>query len=201
MINCSCVPSAISHHPSAFSPQPSSVFYQPSAFSPQPSSVFYQPSAFSLQPSAFSHLPSSIRHHPSYLACCPTEAKTDKSKTPISLSTHSTSYSLRQPINNHRVVPRYQNIKIIVGFCDYFFKPLPMWVRGLVRGGTLLRQEPTEKVHNVKWINNWTLLTGLLRNVKLLHIINAKYLRISLIFSTLAENFCYVRKLSTNPIK
>ena len=62
-------------------------------------------------------------------------------------------------------------------------------------------RESTEKVHNVKWINNWTLLTGLLRNVKLLHIINVKYLRISLIFSTLAENFCYVRKLSTNPIK
>ena len=48
-------------------------------------------------------------------------------------------------------------------------------------------RESTEKVHNVKWINNWTLLTGLLRNVKLLHIINAKYLRISLIFSILAE--------------
>ena len=55
-------------------------------------------------------------------------------------SSHLIVYSLRQPINNHRVVPRYQNIKIIAGFCDYFFKPLPMRVRGLVRGGTLLRQ-------------------------------------------------------------
>ena len=81
-----------------------------------------------------------IRHHPFYIAYCPIEAKTDMSTTPISLSTRPISYSLRQPINNHRVVPRYQNIKIIVGFCDYFFKPLPMWVRGLVRGGTLLRQ-------------------------------------------------------------
>ena len=48
--------------------------------------------------------------------------------------------------------------------------------------------EPTEKVHNVKWINNWALLTWLLRKVKLLYIINAKYLCISLIFSTLAKN-------------
>ena len=49
--------------------------------------------------------------------------------------------------------------------------------------------EPTEKVHNVKWINNRVPLVGLLRNVKLLYIINFKYLYISLIFSTLAENF------------
>ena len=25
----------------------------------------------------------------------------------------------------HRVVPRYQNTRIIVGFCDYSFKPHP----------------------------------------------------------------------------
>ena len=62
-------------------------------------------------------------------------------------------------------------------------------------------RESTEKVHNVKWINNWTLLTGLLRNVKLLHIINAKYLRISLIFSILAEKFSYARRLSANPVE
>lgn len=61
--------------------------------------------------------------------------------------------------------------------------------------------ESTEKVHNVKWINNWTLLTGLLRNVKLLHIINVKYLRILLIFSTLAEKFSYARRLSANPVE
>jgi hypothetical protein len=36
--------------------------------------------------------------------------------------------------------------------------------------------EPTEKVHNVKWINIRALLTGLLRKVKLLYIINVKCL-------------------------
>ena len=61
--------------------------------------------------------------------------------------------------------------------------------------------ESTEKVHNVKRINSWALLTGLLRKVKLLYIINAKHLCISLIFSTLAENFSYARRLSANPIK
>ena len=62
-------------------------------------------------------------------------------------------------------------------------------------------REPTEKVHNVKWVNNWTLLTGLLRNVKLLYIINVKYLCILLIFSTLAEKFSYAKRLSANPFK
>jgi hypothetical protein len=45
------------------------------------------------------------------------------------------------------------------------------------------------------------LLTGLLRKVKLLYIINVKCLCISLIFSTLAENFSYARRLSANPIE
>ena len=66
---------------------------------------------------------------------------------------------------------------------------------------SIMTLESTEKVHNVKWINNWTLLTGLLRNVKLLHIINVKYLRISLIFSTLVEKFSYARRLSANPVE
>jgi hypothetical protein len=33
--------------------------------------------------------------------------------------------SMRQPIKKTSRVPRYQNIKIIDGYCDYFFKPLP----------------------------------------------------------------------------
>jgi hypothetical protein len=32
---------------------------------------------------------------------------------------------MRQPKNNSSRVPAYQNIKIIGGYCDYFFKPLP----------------------------------------------------------------------------
>ena len=44
-------------------------------------------------------------------------------------------------------------------------------------------------------------MAEILRIVKLLHIINIKYLYISLIISTLAENFCYAWRLSTNPIK
>ena len=36
--------------------------------------------------------------------------------------------SMRQPIKKTSRVPRYQNIKIIDGYCDYFFKPLP-WNR------------------------------------------------------------------------
>jgi hypothetical protein len=34
-------------------------------------------------------------------------------------------------------VPRYQKTKKIGGFCDFLFKPLPLRVRGLERGGTL----------------------------------------------------------------
>ena len=47
-------------------------------------------------------------------------------------------------------VPRYQNIKIIGGFCDYFFKPLP-WrgQRGLglrLRSALPLATEGTQEV-------------------------------------------------------
>ncbi len=35
--------------------------------------------------------------------------------------------SMRQPIKKHRVVPRYQNLEKIVGFCDFLFKPLSVW--------------------------------------------------------------------------
>ena len=45
------------------------------------------------------------------------------------------------------------------------------------------------------------LLTVVTRKVKLLYIINVKYLCISLFFSTLAEKFSYARRLSANPIK
>ena len=38
-------------------------------------------------------------------------------------------------------------------------------------------------------------MAEILRIVKLLYIINTKYLCISLIFSTLTENFCYARRL------
>ena len=81
------------------------------------------------------------------------------------------------------------------------YEPRECTYEGECTGTCPFCEESTEKVHNVKWINNWTLLTGLLRNVKLLHIINVKYLRISLIFSTLAEKFSYARRLSANPIE
>ena len=62
-------------------------------------------------------------------------------------------------------------------------------------------EEPTEKVHNVKWVNNWTLLTGLLRNVKLLYIINFKYLCILLIFIIFSEIVSYAKRLSAHTFK
>ncbi len=40
--------------------------------------------------------------------------------------------SMRQPIKKHRVVPRYQNLEKIVGFCDFLFKPSHIG-EGLVR--------------------------------------------------------------------
>ena len=39
---------------------------------------------------------------------------------------------MRSRRKHHRDVPRYQNIKIIDGFCDYFFKPSNIG-EGLVR--------------------------------------------------------------------
>ena len=91
---------------------------------------------------------------------------------------------------------------LILGRAQNQLSPLPKIGEGFGKWSEAPSyEESTEKVHNVKWINNWTLLTGLLRNVKLLHIINVKYLRISLIFSTLAEKFSYARRLSANPVE
>ena len=43
---------------------------------------------------------------------------------------------MRQPIKNSSRVPRYQNLKIIGGFCDYFFKPLARSAMPLATNGT-----------------------------------------------------------------
>ena len=91
------------------------------------------------------------------------------------------------------VSPKRRKVHSLLSQRESLFSHLPRPLRCLWRGTSPLKISPlmelTEKVHNVKWINNWALFAGLLRKFKLLYIINAKYLCISLIFSTLAENF------------
>jgi hypothetical protein len=54
-----------------------------------------------------------------------------------------------------------------------------------------------------RMLNGITVVSGSrdIRIVKLLCIINVKNLHISLIFSTLAENFSYARRLSANQVE